>query len=172
MCGIAGYYGSATLSRERLEACRALMRRRGPDGDAILERRIGERNAYLLHARLRIIDLDPRANQPFARRGGHLCYNGELYNYLELRADLERRGVRFSTESDTEVLAEIVASRGWQGLDDCEGMWAFGWLDGTGLLLARDRFGEKPLYVYEEARACTSVPSRSSSSPSSAGGCR
>lgn len=150
MCGIAGYYGSAILSRDRLEACRALMRRRGPDGDAILERTVGGRNAYLLHSRLRIIDLDPRANQPFARRDGQLCYNGELYNYLELRAAFERRGVRFTTQSDTEVLAETVASRGWEGLDDCEGMWAFAWLDETGLLLSRDRFGEKPLYLYED----------------------
>jgi asparagine synthase (glutamine-hydrolysing) len=152
MCGIAGYYGEVTLSQERLEACRALMRRRGPDGDAVFERRIGDRNAYLVHSRLRIIDLDPRANQPFARGGGHLCYNGELYNYLELRAALERHGVRFSTLSDTEVLAEVLVRRGWEGLDDCEGMWAFAWLDDAGLMLSRDRFGEKPLYLYEDGQ--------------------
>ena len=150
MCGIAGYFGRATLPAARLDACLRLMGRRGPDGGATLHRRVGERNAYLLHTRLRIIDLDPRANQPFACRGGHLCYNGELYNYLELRELLAREGRTFRTESDTEILAEMVASRGWQGLDACEGMWAFAWLDDSGLLLARDRFGEKPLYVLED----------------------
>jgi asparagine synthase (glutamine-hydrolysing) len=105
----------------------------------------------LLHSRLRIIDLDERANQPFARGEGHLCFNGELYNYLELRQSLIRQGQVFVTESDTEVLASVLDSWGADGLDDCEGMWAFGWLDKDGLLLCRDRFGEKPLYVFEDA---------------------
>ena len=150
MCGIAGYYGRATLPAAHRDACLRLMGRRGPDGDGTLHRRIGERNAYLLHTRLRIIDLDPRANQPFACGRGHLCYNGELYNYLELRDDLAARGGTFRTESDTEILAQVLAGRGWRGLEDCEGMWAFAWLDDDGLVLARDRFGEKPLYVLEE----------------------
>jgi asparagine synthase (glutamine-hydrolysing) len=149
MCGIAGYFGRETLPEARLEACRALMRRRGPDGDELVHRRVGERNAYLLHARLRIIDLDPRANQPFACGGGELCYNGELYNYVELRRALAAQGRTFRTESDTEILALTLAGRGWQGLDECEGMWAFAWLDDKGLTLARDRFGEKPLFVCE-----------------------
>ncbi len=151
MCGIAGYYGRATLPEARLDACFGLMGRRGPDGGATLHRRIGGgRNAYLLHTRLRIIDLDPRANQPFACGSGHLCYNGELYNYLELREAFAARGGTFRTESDTEVLARVLSGRGWRGLDDCEGMWAFAWLDEGGLTLARDRFGEKPLFVYED----------------------
>jgi asparagine synthase (glutamine-hydrolysing) len=150
MCGIAGYFGPATLPAERVDACLRLMGRRGPDGDGTLHRRIGGRNAYLLHTRLRIIDLDPRANQPFACDGGHLCYNGELYNYRELRTLLAGEGRAFRTESDTEILAQMLASRGWEGLDACEGMWAFAWLDDKGLLLVRDRFGEKPLYVFEE----------------------
>jgi len=149
MCGIAGYYGLEALPAERVEACLGMMGRRGPDGGDSLRRRIGGRNAYLLHTRLRIIDLDPRANQPFACQGGHLCYNGELYNYLELRKTLATQGSSFRTESDTEVLAQVFAARGWRGLDDCEGMWAFAWLDEGGLTLSRDRFGEKPLYVCE-----------------------
>jgi asparagine synthase (glutamine-hydrolysing) len=150
MCGIAGYFGRHTLSPKRIDACAALMVRRGPDGGATLQRRLGDRNAYLLHTRLRIIDLDARANQPFARGSGYLSYNGELYNYLELRRKFMEHGATFHTESDTEVLAELLATKGWQGLDACEGMWAFAWLDEEGLLLARDRFGEKPLYVYED----------------------
>ena len=152
MCGIAGYYGRDTIDATRIAQCERLMGRRGPDGGASLHRRIGERNAYLVHTRLRIIDLDPRANQPFKRGDGHLSYNGELYNYVELKAQLQRDGARFHTESDTEVLAEVIARRGWRGLDACEGMWAFAWVDDSGLLLARDRFGEKPLFTYEDER--------------------
>lgn len=151
MCGIAGYYGTRTLPPERLAQCFERMGRRGPDGHDSVHRVVGgERNGYLLHSRLRIIDLDARANQPFARGGGHLSYNGELYNYLELRAELARDGQAFTTESDTEVLASLLATRGSAGLDGCEGMWAFAWLDDNGLLLCRDRFGEKPLYVFED----------------------
>ena len=152
MCGIAGYYGRDTIDAARIAQCERLMGRRGPDGGASLHRRIGERNAYLVHTRLRIIDLDPRANQPFERGDGHLSYNGELYNYVELKAQLRGEGASFHTESDTEVLAEVLARRGWQGLDACEGMWGFAWLDENGLLLARDRFGEKPLFTYEDGR--------------------
>lgn len=127
------------------------MGRRGPDGHGSIATRIGGRNAYLLHSRLRIIDLDPRANQPFKRADGHLCFNGEVYNYLELREKLNQGGEAFTTESDTEVLAAILATQGWQGLDTCEGMWAFAWVDSQGLMLSRDRFGEKPLFIFEDA---------------------
>jgi len=151
MCGIAGYYGTRTLPPETLAACFARMERRGPDGHGQIHRVVGgSRNGYLLHSRLSIIDLDARANQPFARGGGHLSFNGELYNYLELREGLVKDGQPFSTESDTEVLASLLATRGVNGLDACEGMWAFAWLDENGLLLCRDRFGEKPLYLYED----------------------
>lgn len=152
MCGIAGYYGTLQLAPERLTACIALMARRGPDGHGKKHYVVGKGlNGYLLHSRLSIIDIDERASQPFGRGNGHLCYNGELYNYLELRQSLSRQGLSYSTESDTEVLASILDSQGIDGLDACEGMWAFAWLDNNGLLLCRDRFGEKPLYLFEDA---------------------
>jgi len=151
MCGIAGYYGRASIAQERRDNCLALMRRRGPDGHGTAHRVLGDGlNAYLLHSRLSIIDLDPRSNQPFARGKGHLCFNGELYNYKELRRELIGAGQSFSTDSDTEVLASVLDAQGIAGLDKCEGMWAFGWLDDEGLLLCRDRFGEKPLYVFKD----------------------
>ena len=153
MCGIAGYYGPTALPQTRIDRCLALMARRGPDGNGVVHRQVGgTRHAYLLHSRLRIIDLDARANQPFTRGGGQLCFNGELYNYIELRAAIARSGGVFATESDTEVLAAVLDTRGWQGLDDCEGMWAFAWLDENGLTLSRDRFGEKPLFIYENSQ--------------------
>ncbi len=151
MCGIAGFVGERPIDDGAVGRTLGLMRHRGPDDQT--HRRFETpdgRWVELLHARLSIIDLDPRANQPFQIGDRWLAYNGELYNYVELRADLARRGVEFSTTSDTEVLLELLARDGWGAADRCEGMWAFALYDAqTGELgLCRDRFGEKPLYLY------------------------
>jgi asparagine synthase (glutamine-hydrolysing) len=151
MCGIAGYYGPAPLPPERVRACLALMRRRGPDAADSWRHATGSgRHVHLLHSRLAIIDLDPRANQPYRSGAGVLSYNGEIYNYLELRAALERQGARFVTQSDMEVLAQSLARQGADALGACEGMWAIAWFDTAreALILSRDRFGEKPLYLH------------------------
>lgn len=129
------------------------MDRRGPDHAAHRQwRRNGGGNIYLLHSRLNIIDLDDRANQPFGVGSKWMVYNGELYNYLELRSQLEAKGRGFITESDTEVLLHTLDHYGWPGLDKCEGMWAFAVYDVAegSLTLCRDRFGEKPLYLYRD----------------------
>ena len=106
------------------------MRRRGPDAEGHWHHACASgRHVHLLFARLAIIDLDPRSNQPFAVDGGMLSYNGELYNYLELRAALERAGTKLRTTSDTEVLAQVLAQSGPQGLARCEGMWGLAWFD-------------------------------------------
>lgn len=156
MCGIAGYYGPAPLPPERIRACLALMRRRGPDAaDSWQHATASGRHVHLLHSRLAIIDLDPRANQPYRCGPGVLSYNGEIYNYLELRAALERDGTRFTTQSDMEVLAQVLAQKGGEALARCEGMWAIAWFDTASetLLLSRDRFGEKPLYLHRDGDA-------------------
>ncbi len=151
MCGIAGYYGTCELSLEYIEKCLVLMKHRGPDGQYWIERKLGNgRRCYLLHSRLQIIDLDPRANQPFCRGKGLLCFNGEIYNYLELRQWLIQVGEKFVTESDTEVLAALLDRFDVSILDNCEGMWAFAWLTQDSLTICRDRFGEKPLYFFED----------------------
>jgi asparagine synthase (glutamine-hydrolysing) len=130
------------------------MHRRGPDSAASCRWSAPTgRQAVLLHTRLSIIDLEERANQPFRVGSQVLVYNGELYNYVELRRQLEAAGQRFQTESDTEVLLRTLVQFGPDGLDRCEGMWAFAVLneaDGS-LLLCRDRFGEKPLYLFRDA---------------------
>jgi len=153
MCGIAGYCGSKEVDPERLQACLALMRRRGPDHAACrhFTSQAG-RNVYLLHSRLSIIDLDPRANQPFQAGSKWLVLNGELYNYLEVRRELQAHGAQFTTESDTEVLVSALDRHGWSILDRCEGMWAFAVYDEAdgSLTLCRDRFGEKPLYIFRD----------------------
>ncbi len=151
MCGIAGYIGTSVIDQDRIDLCLRLMHHRGPDASGTYEHVTpDDRRVYLLHTRLSIIDLDPRSNQPFRIGPSVLAYNGELYNYLELRRELEKAGRPFVTDSDTEVLLQQLIAHGPDGLDPCEGMWAFASYDERdgSLLLSRDRFGEKPLYLY------------------------
>lgn len=153
MCGVAGYFGRKILDSERLNSCAALMRRRGPDDEGSVSLRTSTgKNLYMLHSRLSIIDLDRRARQPFKREQDLLSFNGEVYNFRELRQELTKSGSRFQTASDTEVLSELLNRRGMPAVAACEGMWAFAWFDGAKeeLHLCRDRFGEKPLYLFEE----------------------
>ncbi len=127
------------------------MRNRGPDAQGSWSGRLGGQCLSLLHTRLAIIDLDPLSNQPFERNGKILSYNGELYNYLELRKTLESLGQRFRTSSDTEVVMAAIETWGHGAFDRMEGMWALAWADPANdqLLLSRDRFGEKPLYTWQ-----------------------
>ncbi|MEJ7786233.1 MAG: asparagine synthase (glutamine-hydrolyzing) [Solirubrobacteraceae bacterium] len=153
MCGIAGYVGSSALDGERIRRTLELMDHRGPDdGTHRAWDTPDGRRVELLHTRLTIIDLDPRSNQPMQLGDRWIAFNGELYNYVEVRARLVREGVSFRTESDTEVLLAALAHGGTDALDGCEGMWAFATYDeGDGTLtLSRDRFGEKPLYLLRD----------------------
>jgi asparagine synthase (glutamine-hydrolysing) len=151
MCGIAGYFGENLIPIDRLDRCKKLMKRRGPDGDGYFFKRVGKRrNAQILHSRLMILDLDERSNQPFTTEHGCLSFNGEIYNYLELKEEFKKNSVTFNTAGDTEVLAKVLQNCGIDGLDKCEGMWAFAWLNKNELILSRDRFGEKPLFIYKD----------------------
>lgn len=148
MCGIAGAWKTTPISREQIERCMPVMCHRGPDHQEYRTFRSHRgRSTTLLHSRLSIIDIDPRSNQPMGSGGFWLAFNGEIYNYREVRAFLEGKGIRFKTASDTEVLLEGIREMGWDILDMLEGMWAFALYDAnTGRLsLCRDRFGEKPL---------------------------
>ena len=152
MCGIAGYLGTRPPGHEAEAACLSRMTRRGPDARGSCRATTPDgRHLLLLHTRLAIIDLDPRSNQPFADGRMNLAFNGEIYNYLELRRVLEKTGEAWRTDSDTEVLARLLDREGMTGLDRCEGMWAFAaYCRDTGeLFLSRDRFGEKPLYLLD-----------------------
>lgn len=154
MCGIAGYFGAEILPPERVASCLNLMSRRGPDHRNFRQwSNPAGRNLYLLHSRLSIIDLDPRANQPMQFGNKWIVQNGELYNYLERRDELTRSGVALTTQSDTEVMLASIDHLGWSVLDRCEGMWAFALYDqhDGSLTLCRDRFGEKPLYLHRDA---------------------
>ncbi len=149
MCGIAGSIGPIRIEAARIDETLAKMIARGPDHrDTAHIRRDGV-HIHMLHSRLSIIDLDERANQPMTREDCTIVYNGEIYNYRELRRELEAAGVVFTTDSDTEVLLQAYLRYGPSCVEHFEGMWAFAIYDGRdgSLLLSRDRFGEKPLYL-------------------------
>ncbi|XGB39901.1 MAG: asparagine synthase (glutamine-hydrolyzing) [Cyanobacteria bacterium LVE1205-1] len=152
MCGIAGYFGHSLPLNDRLQSASRSISHRGPDGEGFYTHHgLRGQSVAFVHRRLAIINLDPRANQPFRVDNKILILNGEIYNYLELRVQLKSLGHHFHTTSDTEVLAKALLQWGLDAQKRLEGMWAFAWYDeGTGeLLLSRDRFGEKPLFYYE-----------------------
>ena len=153
MCGINGIFAYHTAAappdRRELLRTRDAMRRRGPDGSGAWWS--ADRRVALGHRRLSILDLSSRAAQPMTSADGRLAvtYNGEIYNFPELRAELERDGVRFRTSSDTEVLLHLYARSGPTMVHRLRGMFAFAiWDDRSGeLFLARDPYGIKPLYT-------------------------
>jgi asparagine synthase (glutamine-hydrolysing) len=152
VCGIAGHAGPAGPQDAQVSATLARLACRGPDANGVRRAPFGRGSVDLLHTRLSIIDLDRRSDQPFTLDGCTLAYNGELYNYRELRAELERDGHVFATDSDTEVLLRSYLAHGIACLDRFEGMWAFALHDSRDdtLVLSRDRFGEKPLFLLDD----------------------
>ncbi len=149
MCGIAGHFGRKSIAESTISRTLALMHRRGPDSQNSQRVPVSaDISATFLFSRLSIIDLNERADQPFAFGDLTITFNGEIYNYIEVREELVRKGRKFKTSSDTEVLIQAFAEWGWSGLDRLEGQWAFAVYDARdkSLYLSRDRFGEKPLY--------------------------
>ena len=153
MCGIAGVFGRQELDPEREAATLALLAHRGPDGRGRFHGRLRGLPVTLLATRLAVVDLDPRADQPFVDDDCALVFNGEIYNYPELRRELESLGHKFRTRSDTEVVLHAWRAWGPDCVDRFEGMWALALLDqrANQLFLSRDRFGEKPLYTLHKA---------------------
>lgn len=187
MCGIAGLFGDG--SRCELESLVATLRHRGPDGDGFW--RDTENRAALVHTRLAIIDLSPAGAQPMGHEGTRdgapkgaatggvtprywIVFNGEIYNFRELQADLESRGETFYGHSDTEILLRLLIREGKAAIPKLAGMFAFAFFDRDAgrALLARDAFGIKPLYYTElgqglafasEVRALSALIPRNSS---------
>ncbi|HEY0157088.1 MAG TPA: asparagine synthase (glutamine-hydrolyzing) [Thermoanaerobaculia bacterium] len=156
MCGINGIFAYADaappVDRLELEASRECLRSRGPDAaDTWIsdDGRVG-----LGHRRLAIIDLSPGGAQPMRRGERVLIFNGEVYNYRELRARLEANGRRFTSQSDTEVVLALYEEKGEGMLRELRGMFAFALWDGAArrMLLARDPYGIKPLYYADDGR--------------------
>lgn len=153
MCGIAGYIGSIARTPDQISRALKVMYHRGPDANGSWSGRFGDNCVSLLHTRLSIIDLDSRSNQPFADQDALLVFNGEIYNFKEVRQKLQQLGCTFFTTGDTEVLFYALKFWGKEAHDYLEGMWAFAYLDFRKDLffLSRDRFGEKPLYLHKTA---------------------
>jgi asparagine synthase (glutamine-hydrolysing) len=147
MCGIAGCYQQAD-GHKLTDIMTERIAHRGPDATGIWSHEDERVSVHLGHRRLSIIDLSAAADQPLSKGGLTLVYNGELYNYKELRTELAGRGVRFVTTSDTEVVLEAWRHWGPAALRRFRGMFAFALADeATGdLVLARDPLGIKPLY--------------------------
>ena len=151
MCGVAGYFGPKLPHEHLLRKAALSIKHRGPDAGGVYTHNHQKgRSVCLIHQRLSVLDLDARSGQPFKFGGLTIVFNGEIYNYLELRNELSGLGYRFSTTGDTEVLAIALRHWGEKALDKFEGMWAFAVYNETAgtLMLCRDRFGEKPLYFY------------------------
>ena len=152
MCGIAGYIGKFPPDFNYLKQTSKILDHRGPNGEGFYTHKFQDNHLALVHRRLSIIDLDDRSNQPFIFNGAVLVFNGEIYNYLEVRKELESLGHVFKTNGDTEVLSHALFQWGEDSLNKLEGMWAFAWYDERKgrLILSRDRFGEKPLYLWHK----------------------
>jgi asparagine synthase (glutamine-hydrolysing) len=169
MCGIAGRFHSVQLPAASGWHARAdqLLAHRGPDGSG----HFVDGRCELVHRRLALIDLSPTGRQPMTNETGdiQIVFNGEIYNHRTLRAALEARGHTFRSTSDTEVLIHLYEERGEQMVALLSGIFAFGLYDSRRrrLLLARDRFGVKPLFYAfhqdqlvfaSEIKAITALP--------------
>lgn len=156
MCGIVGLLNlHASIDPEELDGFTDALHHRGPDGrGTFIDGKVG-----LGHRRLAILDLSDAGRCPMSYGGADgqrywITFNGEIYNFLELRAELERYGHRFRSDSDTEVILAAYAQWGEDCLPRFNGMWAFAIWDREerSLFLARDRFGIKPLYYFAKGR--------------------
>jgi len=145
MCGILG-----SISHNPLDYENGIMsmEHRGPDFNDTFN----YKNLNLSHSRLSIIDLQTESNQPFTIGENTLVFNGEIYNFLELKEILISDGHKFATSGDTEVLLLWLIHKGIERIDEVEGMFAFSWFDKSSeeLILCRDSLGIKPMYLYQD----------------------
>jgi len=165
MCGILGAFTVHSLPEQiqRLHSAIAALHHRGPDDSGLETLAVPSRSGSpagslsLGHTRLSIIDLSPGGHQPMHSSDGRyrIVFNGEIYNYRELRQELKGLGCRFQTDSDTEVLLAAWAQWGESGLRRLTGMFAFAVFDRhkQTLTLVRDAFGIKPLFFRLERNA-------------------
>ena len=176
MCGIAGFFSISKVDNSIILNLTKAIKHRGPDDEGYIavnpencqvsaligddsvvigehiENYYEQANLFLGHRRLSIIDITPAGHQPLSNDDGKIwiVFNGEIYNYIELREELKRKGYIFKTATDTEVIIKAYEEWGFDCLNKFNGMWAFVILDLNKRILfgARDRFGVKPLYYH------------------------
>src|SRR5271167_2457910 len=158
MCGISGLMNCG--DRETLERMTSIQAHRGPDDAGVWERTFPDGSYVGLGSRrLAILDLSPGGHMPMCNEDGTvwITYNGEIYNYLDLRQELKSKGHRFRSETDTEVLLHLYEQEGPDCVNKLNGMFAFAICDVRGgkptVFLARDHFGVKPLYYAHHGRS-------------------
>lgn len=148
ICGIINYSGIDAEEKELIKKMNECLFHRGPDDEGtFFSEKLG-----LGHRRLSILDLSDRAHQPMSYKERYtIVFNGEIYNFIEIRSELEKKGYSFFSDCDTEVILAAYDYYGIDCLNLFNGMWAFALWDQSEkrLLLARDRFGVKPLYYYK-----------------------
>jgi len=153
MCGIFGAITEQGLEEERLRKISQVLSHRGPDDSGVIKIELQNKTIDLVHRRLSIIDLSSRAHQPMCNENQSLwiVYNGEVYNFLELRQELIKKGYKFSSNSDTEVVLKSYQEWSIDCIKKFNGMFAFAIVDKikNKLFLFRDHAGIKPLYYYE-----------------------
>jgi len=153
MCGIFGIVSRGSASPDLLEKAARSLAHRGPDDSGTIHLKAAEQEIGFAHTRLSIIDLSPLGHQPMQDpvTGNWIVYNGEIYNFRDLRKDLEAAGAEFRSHSDTEVILAAYRVWGESCLTRLGGMFAFALWDAPRkrLLLARDPMGIKPLYYYQ-----------------------
>lgn len=150
MCGILGYVSKDVVDTAVFEGALALLSCRGPDAHCIKSYALGEAQVVLGHTRLAVLDPRIDGNQPMEGEGSSIVFNGEIYNFNELKSELVREGAVFRTRTDTEVLLAGYDRWREQLIDRIEGMFSFALLDKgqNKILCARDHFGKKPFYYY------------------------
>ena len=153
MCGIAAVLSIDPLQRSQVQEMLEVIHHRGPDGDGIEV--FNDGRVWLGHKRLSILDLSTNGSQPMERdQQVWLTYNGEIYNYKEIRSELELNGYSFTSQTDTEVILAAYQEWGTACVERFNGMWAFALVDieRGQLFISRDRFGIKPLYYWISPR--------------------
>jgi asparagine synthase (glutamine-hydrolysing) len=149
MCGILGIYGK-NIDENEVKRALDTISHRGPDASGLFK----DKNIMLGHRRLSIIDLSKNGKQPMANENDDMfiIYNGELYNFQNLRLELEKKGHEFRSNSDTEVILHAYEEYGEKCVKKFNGMFAFAIWDAKKdkIFMARDRTGIKPLYYYQD----------------------
>ena len=149
MCGILVYISDKEIHKKSVLNIKKLMEFRGPDNQSYRKINFDKKNLYLFHSRLSIQDLNKRSNQPYAYKNYILIFNGEIYNFKELKNKINKK---FKTSSDTEVILYYYDLYKDKCFEFFEGMWSIVIYDikNKKIIVSRDRFGEKPILFYKK----------------------